>query len=300
MIGAGPAGLVVANQLNLKGYSVTLFDKDEAPGGLLRFGIPNFKLDKNVIDRRMKILAAEGIRFEMGVEIDVNHLPEGFDAYCICTGTPAARDLSIPGRELKGIHFALEMLAQQNRILAGQTFPKDKLVNAKGKKVLVIGGGDTGSDCIGTSIRQGAVSVTQIEIMPKPPVGYNPATPWPQWPVVFKTTSSHEEGCTRRWCLASNQFLGKNGKVTGVEVEEVEWIPTTDGGRSTMKPTGKKEVIEADMILLAMGFLKPEQPKFAENVFLAGDADTGASLVVRAMAGGRKAAAEIDTYLTKV
>lgn len=297
VIGAGPAGLVVANQLNLKGYSVTLFDKDEAPGGLLRFGIPNFKLDKNVIDRRMKILAAEGILFEMGVEIDINHLPEGFDAYCICTGTPTARDLSIPGRELKGIHFALEMLAQQNRILAGQTFPKDKLVNAKGKKVLVIGGGDTGSDCIGTSVRQGAVSVTQIEIMPKPPVGYNPATPWPQWPAVFKTTSSHEEGCTRRWCLASNQFLGKNGKVTGVEVEEVEWIPAADGGRPTMKPTGKKEVIEADMVLLAMGFLKPEQPKFAKNVFLAGDAETGASLVVRAMAGGRKAAAEIDAYL---
>ena len=259
VIGAGPAGLVVANQL--------------------------------------KILAAEGIQFEMGVEIDVNHLPEGFDAYCICTGTPTARDLSIPGRELKGIHFALEMLAQQNRILAGQTFPKDKLVNAKGKKVLVIGGGDTGSDCIGTSVRQGAVSVTQIEIMPKPPVGYNPATPWPQWPAVFKTTSSHEEGCTRRWCLASNQFLGKNGKVTGVEVEEVEWIPAADGGRPTMKPTGKKEVIEADMVLLAMGFLKPEQPKFAKNVFLAGDAETGASLVVRAMAGGRKAAAEIDAYL---
>ena len=237
VIGAGPAGLVVANQLNLKGYSVTLFDKDEAPGGLLRFGIPNFKLDKNVIDRRMKILAAEGIQFEMGVEIDINHLPEGFDAYCIC------------------------------------------------------------SDCIGTSVRQGAVSVTQIEIMPKPPVGYNPATPWPQWPAVFKTTSSHEEGCTRRWCLASNQFLGKNGKVTGVEVEEVEWIPAADGGRPTMKPTGKKEVIEADMVLLAMGFLKPEQPKFAKNVFLAGDAETGASLVVRAMAGGRKAAAEIDAYL---
>ena len=299
VVGAGPAGLVVANQLNLKGYTVTLFDKDEAAGGLLRFGIPNFKLDKNVIDRRMKILAAEGIQFEMGVEIDVNHLPEGFDAYCICTGTPTARDLSIPGRELKGIHFALEMLAQQNRILEGQTFPKDKLVNAKGKKVLVIGGGDTGSDCIGTSVRQGATSVTQIEIMPKPPVGHNPSTPWPQWPVVFKTTSSHEEGCTRRWCLTSNQFLGKNGKVTGVEVEEVEWTPATDGGRPTMNLTGKKEVIEADMVLLAMGFLKPEQPKFAENVFLAGDAATGASLVVRAMAGGRKAAADIDHYLVK-
>ena len=184
-------------------------------------------------------------------------------------------------------------------VMEGQTFPKDKLVNAKGKKVLVIGGGDTGSDCIGTSVRQGATSVTQIEIMPKPPVGHNPSTPWPQWPVVFKTTSSHEEGCTRRWCLTSNQFLGKNGKVTGVEVEEVEWTPATDGGRPTMNLTGKKEVIEADMVLLAMGFLKPEQPKFAENVFLAGDAATGASLVVRAMAGGRKAAADIDHYLVK-
>ena len=190
------------------------------------------------------------------------------------------------------------MLAQQNRILEGQTFSKDKLVNAKGKKVLVIGGGDTGSDCIGTSVRQGATSVTQIEIMPQPPVGHNPSTPWPQWPVVLKTTSSHEEGCIRRWCLTSNQFLGKHGNVTGVEVEEVEWIPATDGGRPTLKPTGKKEVIEADMVLLAMGFLKPEQPNFADNVFLAGDAATGASLVVRAMAGGRKTAAEIDTYLT--
>ena len=299
VIGAGPAGLAAANQLNRKGYTVTLFDKAEAPGGLLRFGIPNFKLNKNIIDRRIQLLKAEGIRFEMNTTIDPTHLPEGFDAYCICTGAETPRDLLIPGRELKGIHFALEMLSQQNRIVEGQTFSKDKLVSAKGKKVLVIGGGDTGSDCIGTSVRQGATSVTQIEIMPKPPVGHNPSTPWPQWPVVFKTTSSHEEGCTRRWCLASNQFLGKNGKVTGVEVEEVKWIPAADGGRPTMKPTGKKEVIEADMVLLAMGFLKPEQPKFAKNVFLAGDAETGASLVVRAMAGGRKAAAEIDAYLTK-
>ncbi|MDR0891335.1 MAG: glutamate synthase subunit beta, partial [Mediterranea sp.] len=164
VIGAGPAGLVVANQLNRKGYEVTLFDKDEAPGGLLRFGIPNFKLDKVVIDRRMKFLEAEGILFKMSTPIDVTKLPKGFDAYCVCTGTPTARDLNIPGRELKGIHLALEMLAQQNRILAGQTFTKEQLVNAKGKRVLVIGGGDTGSDCIGTSIRQGAVSVTQIEI----------------------------------------------------------------------------------------------------------------------------------------
>jgi len=297
VVGAGPAGLVVANQLNLKGYTVTLFDKDEAAGGLLRFGIPNFKLDKNVIDRRMKILAAEGIQFEMGVEIDVNHLPEGFDAYCICTGTPTARDLSIPGRELKGIHFALEQLSGQNRIIEGETFSKDGQVNAKGRKVLVIGGGDTGSDCIGTSVRQGAACVTQIEIMPKPPVAHNPATPWPQWPAVLKTTSSHEEGCIRRWSLTSNRFLGKNGKVTGVEVEEVEWLPDPVNERSVMKPTGKKEIIEADMVLLAMGFLKPEQPVFAENVFIAGDAATGASLVVRAMASGRAAATEIEKYL---
>lgn len=290
IIGAGPTGLVAANQLNRKGYTVTIFDKAEAPGGLLRFGIPNFKLNKNIIDRRMEILKAEGILFQMNTPIDTAHLPEGFDAYCICTGAETPRDLSIPGRELKGIHFALEMLSQQNRIIAGQTFAKDKMVNAKGKKVLVIGGGDTGSDCIGTSVRQGAVSVTQIEIMPKPPVGHNDATPWPQWPVVLKTTSSHEEGCTRRWSLASNRFIGKNGKVTGVEVEEVEWITPPTGGRPVMKPTGKKEVIEADMVLLAMGFLKPEQPEYPTNVFVAGDAATGASLVVRAMAAGRKVA----------
>lgn len=297
VIGAGPAGLSVAVRLNARGYEVTLFDSKPMPGGLLRYGIPNFKLDKAVIDRRMKILEAEGIHFEMGVHVDVQKLPEGFDAYAICTGTPQARDLSIPGRELRGIYFALDMLAQQNHILDGETFPKDQLVNARGKRVLVIGGGDTGSDCIGTSIRQGAASVTQIEIMPQPPVGHNPATPWPQWPVVLKTTSSHEEGCTRRWSLASNQFIGKNGRVCGVEVEEVEWIPAPDGGRSTMKPTGKKEIIDADMVLLAMGFLKPEQPKFAENVFVAGDAALGASLVVRALADGRRVAKAIDKYL---
>jgi glutamate synthase (NADPH/NADH) small chain len=281
------------------GYSVTLFDKAEAPGGLLRYGIPNFKLTKNVIDRRMKILEAEGIEFKMNTAIDPLKLPEGFDAYCITTGAETARDLPIPGRELKGVHFALEMLSQQNRILAGKTFTKEQLVSAKGKKVLIIGGGDTGSDCIGTSIRQGATHVTQIEIMPKPPVGHNPATPWPQWPVVLKTTSSHEEGCERRWSLASNKFIGKNGHVTGVEVEEVEWVPAADGGRPTMKPTGKKEVIEADLVLLAMGFLKPQQPEFPANVFVAGDAASGASLVVRAMASGRDTAKKIDQFLRK-
>lgn len=299
VIGAGPSGLAAANQLNGMGYEVTVFDKNEAPGGLLRFGIPNFKLNKSVIDRRIKVMEAEGVIFKMNSPVDVTKLPEGFDAYCICTGTPTARNLNVPGRELKGVHLALDILSQQNRILAGQSFPKDELVNAKGKHVLVIGGGDTGSDCIGTCNRQGAASVTQIEIMPKPPVGHNPATPWPQWPIVLKTTSSHEEGCNRRWCLTTNKFVGKNGNVTGAEVEEVEWLPNPEGGRPIMKPTGKVETIKCELVLLAMGFLKPEQPEFPKNVFVAGDAASGASLVVRAIASGRKAAQEIDKFLNK-
>mgnify|MGYP000339639749 FL=1 len=299
VIGSGPAGLAAANQLNKRGYTVTVFEKLEYVGGLLRFGIPNFKLSKSVIDRRIAVMEAEGITFKVNTDIDVTHLPEGFDAYCVCTGTPQARDLNIPGRDLKGIHFAMEMLAQQNRVLAGQQIPKEERITAKGKNVLVIGGGDTGSDCIGTSNRQGALSVTQIEIMPKPPVGYNPKTPWPQWPIVLKTSSSHEEGCVRRWSLTSNRFLEKDGKVCGVEVEEVEWIPGAEGERPVMKPTGKKEVLKADLVLLAMGFLKPEQPQFADNVFVAGDAANGASLVVRAMASGRKTAAEVDKFLNR-
>lgn len=299
VIGSGPAGLAAANQLNQKGYAVTVFEKLEYVGGLLRFGIPNFKLSKSVIDRRIAVMEAEGITFKVNTDIDVTHLPEGFDAYCVCTGTPQARDLNIPGRDLKGIHFAMEMLAQQNRVLAGQQIPKEERITAKGKNVLVIGGGDTGSDCIGTSNRQGALSVTQIEIMPKPPVGYNPKTPWPQWPIVLKTSSSHEEGCVRRWSLTSNRFLEKDGKVCGVEVEEVEWIPGAEGERPVMKPTGKKEVLKAELVLLAMGFLRPEQPEYPANVFVAGDAATGASLVVKCIAGGRKAAADIDAYLSR-
>ena len=300
VIGSGPAGLAAANQLNHRGYEVTVYEKDEYPGGLLRFGIPNFKLQKTVIDRRIKVMQAEGITFKTNTPVDVEKLPAGYDAYCICTGTPTARDLKVPGRDLKGVHFALELLSQQNRVLAGQTFSAKERVTAKGKRVLVIGGGDTGSDCIGTSHRQGAVSVTQIEIMPKPPVGSNPNTPWPQWPVVLKTSSSHEEGCERRWLLTTNKFIGtKDNRVCGAEVEEVEWKPNPDGGRPIMVPTGKKETIECDIVFLAMGFLRPEQPKFAENIFVAGDAATGASLVVRCIAGGRKAAQQIDAYLSK-
>ena len=298
IIGAGPAGLSASVRLNALGYEVTLFDKMPSAGGLVRYGIPNFKLDKYVIDRRMEIMEQEGIKFKFNTTVDLNDLPKGFDAYIISNGTPTARDLKIPGRELKGVYFALQMLTQQNLRLAGKEFSPEETVSAKGKKVLVIGGGDTGSDCIGTCHRQGAVSVTQIEIMPKPPVGYNPATPWPQWPNILKTTTSHEEGCERRWCLTSNYFLddGK-GNLKGVEVETVEWVPDPNGGRPQMKLTGNKEIIECDMVLLAMGFLKPEHPQYAENVFLAGDAKNGASLVVRALASGRETAAKVDAYL---
>ena len=299
VVGCGPAGLVAANRLNLAGYAVTVFDKNEDAGGLLRYGIPNFKLNKAVIDRRMGILRAEGIEFKFNQEIDVEHLPGGFNAYVIATGTPQARDLAIPGRDLKGVHFALDMLAQQNRVLAGAEIKPDELVSAKGKDVLVIGGGDTGSDCIGTAHRQGCRSVTQIEIMPRPVDGPDdPQNPWPAWPRTLKTTSSHEEGCVRRWNVNSLRFIGKDGKVTGVEVQEIAWKPNPEGGRPIMEPVGKSEVIKADMVLLAMGFLKPVQPQFAENVFVAGDAANGASLVVRAMASGRDAALRADRYLS--
>lgn len=298
VVGAGPAGLVAANRLNLAGYSVTVFDRNEAAGGLLRYGIPNFKLNKAIIDRRLEVMRGEGVEFRCGVEIDVNKLPDGFDAYVIATGTPTARDLKVPGRELRGVYFALDMLAQQNRVLAGMEFNKDQAVSARGKDVLVIGGGDTGSDCIGTAHRQGCRSVTQIEIMPMPPAGPDdPQNPWPAFPRTLKTTSSHEEGCTRRWNVNTQEFLGKDGRLTGVKVQEIEWKPNPEGGRPLMVPAGKPEVIKADMALLAMGFLKPELPKVADNVVFAGDAASGASLVVRAMASGRDAAAKIDNML---
>ena len=218
----------------------------------------------------------------------------------MATGTPTPRDLPIPGRELKGIHFALDLLGQQNRVLAGADIPAAERVTAKGKRVLVIGGGDTGSDCIGTARRQGAMEITQIEIMPQPPRDKDPQNPWPAYPRVFKTTSSHEEGCQRRWCLTSLRFLGTSrGNVSGVEVEEVEWQPNPEGGRPLMVPTGKKEVIKADLVLLAMGFLRPEHPAYGEGVFVAGDAVTGPSLVVRCLAAGREVASQIHAYLSK-
>ena len=300
VIGGGPAGLAAANQLNYKGYEVTVFDRRAAAGGLLRYGIPNFKLEKKIIDRRISIMEKEGVKFVYNADIDVTALPEGFDAYVVSTGTPQARDINIPGRELKGVHLALELLSQQNQILTGEVAEGDvDRVTAKDKDVLVIGGGDTGSDCIGTSHRQGAKSVTQIEIMPQPPVGHNPATPWPNWPVILKTTSSHEEGCVRRWNINTLEFLGEDGKLTGVKVQPIDWKPNPEGGRPIMVEAGEVEVIKADIVFLAMGFLKPQQPQFADNVFVAGDAASGASLVVRAIASGRKTAETVDKFLKK-
>ena len=302
VIGAGPAGLVAANDLNLMGYNVTVFEKNEAVGGLLRYGIPNFKLNKAIIDRRITLLEQEGIEFKYGAAVEYaavsQQLAQQYDAVVLATGTPTARDLKIPGRELKGVHFALELLSQQNRVLAGQVFSDDERITAKNKNVLVIGGGDTGSDCIGTAHRQGCKSVTQIEIMPRPVEGpEDPQNPWPNWPRTLKTTSSHEEGCTRRWNINTLEFLGENGHLTGVRVQEIDWQKNPQGGRPIMVEKGQPEIIKAELVLLAMGFLKPEHPQLPENVFVCGDAANGASLVVRAMASGRETAQKVNTYL---
>lgn len=326
VIGSGPSGLAAANRLNKAGHTVVVFEKDEALGGLLRFGIPDFKLNKKIIDRRISLMREEGVEFRcsttVGVDVTADDLKRNFDAICIATGADSPRDLSVSGRDLDGIYFALELLQQQNRINAGCEIPKDIRVSAKGRKVLVIGGGDTGSDCVGTSNRQGALSVTQIEIMPKPPVGENPDTPWPMWPQILKTSTSHEEGCERRWLLDTCCFIGdENGRVKAVEVEHVDWKRDDATGKMVLLHSGKKELIEADMVLLAMGFTGPRRvPLFdqlgleydgrgcikadsdsratnVEGVFAAGDASTGASLVVRCIASGQAAARGIDAYL---
>ena len=318
VVGAGPAGLAAANALNQMGYTVTVYEKNESAGGLLRYGIPNFKLNKTIIDRRIKLLEQEGInfRYNEAVSIDNGQLKNEnvsestannsqlsilncqCDAIVIASGTPVARDLIVPGRELKGVHFALELLSQQNRVLAGMEFSKDERITAKGKDVLVIGGGDTGSDCIGTAHRQGCKSVTQIEIMPKPVEGpEDPQNPWPNWPRTLKTTSSHEEGCVRRWNINTLEFLGENGQLTGVKVQEIDWQPNPEGGRPIMVEKGKPEIIKAELVLLAMGFLKPVHPEYPKNVFVCGDAANGASLVVRAMASGIETAKKVDAFL---
>ena len=308
IIGAGPAGLSAAVTLRRRGWAVTVYERRANIGGLLRYGIPCFKLDKALIDRRRKVLEAEGIRFvtdcEVGKDVSAEWLKKEHDAVVVAIGTPAARDLRIPGRELKGVHLALELLEGQNRFLTGEI--PEAPISAKGKKVLVIGGGDTGSDCVGTSIRQGAKSVAQIEIMPKPPDERDASTPWPLWPYMLRTSSSHKEGCERRWNLNSLRFIG-DGHVSGVEVETVEWEFTPEGRPAKFHSVpNTKELIDADLVFLAMGFtgVPAENPIVSQlklgqttrtalvadpgrNIFCVGDCASGASLVVRALASGK-------------
>lgn len=324
VIGSGPAGLAAAQQLNRKGYTVTIFEKDNRLGGLLRYGIPNFKLNKNVIDRRLKQLEEEGIIFkpntEIGKDISGTEIMKKFDAVCLAVGAGKPRDITPIGRDLNGIHFAMDFLSQQNQIIMDETLNHPERITAKDKHVLVIGGGDTGSDCVGTSVRQGAVKVTQIEILPKPPVGKNPTTPWPNsYPNILKISSSHEEGCERRWLLNTIEFKGENGTVKEAVVEEIEWKKGEDG-RMTMVPTGKTETIKADIVFLALGFVHPVHEGLLDElgvdydvrgnvaidkmhkssvakVFATGDAAMGASLVVKAIASGRKVAEDIHRSL---
>ena len=308
VIGGGPAGLYAAETLRRQGYGVTVFEAARRPGGLLRRGIPDFKLSKRVIDRRLAVMEQEGIRFvcdtTVGRDVSAAYLRRQYDLTVIAVGTPAARDLPIPGRELKGIHFALDFLRGQNGVNAGEM--AETPISAAGKRVLVIGGGDTGSDCVGTAIRQHAAAVAQIEIMPKPPESRSESTPWPQWAYKLRTSSSHDEGCERRWSLASARFLGDGGAVTGVEVNRVQWEVSPSGKPLKFAPVpGTTEVIPADLVLLAMGFtgvgssplaeqldleltarnLFPAHP--APDIWAAGDCSNGATLVVRAMADAK-------------
>ena len=319
VIGAGPAGLSAAVTLRRKGWRVTVYERRANIGGLLRYGIPCFKLDKSLIDRRRALLEAEGIRFVTGIEVgkdlSADWLAKQNDAVIVAIGTPAARDLKIPGRELDGVHLALELLEGQNRFLTGEIDAPP--INAKGKDVLVIGGGDTGSDCVGTAIRHGAKSVTQIEIMPKPPDERDASTPWPLWPYMLRTSSSHKEGCERRWNLNSLRFIGgsdetasvqqQGGGVAGVEVETVEWEFSPEGRPVKFHAVpNTKEVIKADLVFLAMGFtgVPTDHPIVAQlglaqtprtalisdaprNIYCVGDCASGASLVVRALASGK-------------
>jgi glutamate synthase (NADPH/NADH) small chain len=326
VIGSGPAGMAAADLLNKWGHNVTLFEKDEAVGGLLRFGIPDFKLSKNVIDRRIELLQAEGLVIKtnthVGKDVKGKDIMKDFDAVCIAIGAMAPRDLPTPGRELKGIYFAMDFLTQQNRVVRGQQFSDDIRINAKGKNVLVIGGGDTGSDCVGTSNRHKAKSVTQIEIMPKPPKERLEDNPWPYWPNVIKTSSSHEEGCDRMWSLATKRFIGENGNVKQVEVIEVKWDKDASGRMTMAEIPGTEKIINADLVFLSMGFVSPvheglltelgveydargnvkagaDKKTSINKVFVAGDATRGPSLVVHAIAEGRKMAENVHDFLMK-
>ena len=325
VVGSGPSGLACADLLNKWGHTVTVFEKDDAIGGLLRYGIPDFKLNKRVIDRRLEILQDEGLMFKtnthVGTDIKGTDLLQEHDAVCLTIGAMKPRELSVEGSGLAGIHLAMDFLTQQNRINRGQRIPENERILATGKNVVVIGGGDTGSDCVGTSIRQGALSVKQIEILPRPSESRKSDNPWPYWANILRSSSSHEEGCERSWSLSTKRCIGENGAIKQLEVVEVDWV--NDNGRMTMieKPgTGRK--IEADLVLLAMGFVHCIHEGLAAElglefdgrgnikvgrnfqtskpgVFAAGDATTGASLVVRAIFQGRSLAKAVDNYLKK-
>jgi glutamate synthase (NADPH/NADH) small chain len=326
VIGSGPAGLACADQLNKEGHKVTVYEKEDAIGGLLRYGIPDFKLNKQVVDRRIQLLVEEGVDFqtcmEAGVNLDIKELVDHYDAVCIAIGAEEPRDLAVEGRDLEGIHFAMDFLRQQNKINSGQDIPYDYLINARDKNVVVLGGGDTGSDCVGTAVRQGARSITQIEILPKPLEVEGKENPeWPYMGKVLKTSTSHEEGCERRWSLSTRKFREDMRSVKGLELVEVEWVKD-DSGRMTMKEIpGTEETIEAELVLLSLGFVNPVQEGVIEklglkvsnrknimtdsrfqtshpNVFAAGDARNGASLVVTAIYSGRQAAENIHEFLS--
>jgi len=324
VVGSGPAGLAAAQQLARAGHDVVVFEKDDRIGGLLRYGIPDFKLEKPIIDRRLEQMAAEGVTFEPGVnvgqDLSARYLQRTFDATLLAMGAGRPRPLDVPGAELRGVHFAMEFLTQQNRGVAGDPVPEngDELIHARGKHVVVIGGGDTGSDCVGTSVRQGALSVTQLEILPEPPQRKNPKTPWPHWPVILRTSSSHEEGCRRRWSILTKQLSGSGGRATALHGCEVDWTEGPGGWQMHEGP-GTEFAIEADLVLLAAGFLHVVHGGLIDDldlqldgrgnvvvdrwmtskpgIFAAGDTVRGASLVVHAINQGRLAAAAADRWL---
>jgi glutamate synthase (NADPH/NADH) small chain len=325
VVGSGPAGLAAASQLNKAGHWVTVYERSDRIGGLLRYGIPDFKLDKKVLDRRLKIMEEEGIVFkvnsEVGKNVNAKEMLNDYDAIILCGGSTEPRDLSIPGRDLKGIYFAMDYLRQQNKRVAGDRFMKKDEILATDKNVIVIGGGDTGSDCVGTSNRHGARSVTQFELLPKPPADRATDNPWPQWPLILRTSSSHEEGCERYWSILTKTFTAdENGNVKGLVIAEIEWVTDQKTGKLKFNEiSGTEKEIPCDLALLAIGFVHPEHDGVLDQlkvgldergnvrdenyqtnipkVFTAGDMRRGQSLVVWAISEGREAARSADKYL---
>jgi glutamate synthase (NADPH) small chain len=324
VVGSGPAGLAAAQQLRRFGHRVVVYEKSDRVGGLLRYGIPDFKLEKTVLDRRLAQLEAEGVLFvtgvEVGVDVELGVLRRDFDAVLLAGGAQAPRELPVPGRALRGVHLAMEFLAQQNRRVAGDRVPSGEEITARGKRVVVIGGGDTGSDCVGTCHRQGAVSVTQLELMPQPPAERDASTPWPLWPMMLRTSHAHEEGGERRWSVSTKAFTGEHGSVRRVEAVRVELSTDDDGRTRVVERPGSAFHLDAELVLLAMGFTGPAQDAMLassglrldargavaadalhrtseEGVFAAGDMRRGASLIVWAIREGRDAAKAIDRWL---